>query len=410
MKNNRENNRNFDYDQKFLEDSIPMPPPKVKVKKRKKKILPRILLLLLVALIGVVIYAASVLFLYKPDASNDLDIPFETDAVTDENGNLSTEIPVEVDKNSYNFLVVATDKVSGLTDVIMIVNYNTKTQGISVMQIPRDTYVELEDYNYHKINGAYRYYLSGRKGEENAEVLALRDFADFLEKNICVKIHYTALVGLDGFGSIVDAIGGVEMYVPQDMKYPDPEQNLYIDLKEGYQTLDGDKAEQFVRYRAGYANGDLGRGDAQKLFMTAFIKKLASSISLTDVGTLTTLATTVYENISTDLKINDIVYFGKHFMGLTGGGRVDLSNVNMLTLPGASFYYDLSYYSVNKEATINVINNYFNIYTYDVTPSFDKYKVFINEDSERSVYVYDLPEAELKTEIFNGEQLDQDGL
>ena len=284
----RESNlRMTEEKQSFQDDAIPMPPPKVKKKKKKRKILLSIFIVLLVVILGLVAYAASVLLWYKPTTPPVEEIPFETDIVTDENNELVTQPPIEVNDESYNFLVVAKDRVSGLTDVIMLINYNISDQGISVMQIPRDTYVEVDDYYYHKINGVYSYYLSGRRGESNAEVLALRDFADFLEKNMCVKIHYTALIGIEGFGSIVDAIGGVEMYVPRDMYYVDPYQDLYINLKEGYQTLNGDKAEQFVRFRYGYANGDIGRGDAQKLFMTAFIKKLASSISFTDLGTLT---------------------------------------------------------------------------------------------------------------------------
>ncbi len=391
-------------------DSIPMPPVKKKKKKKTSKVLIGVLIAFAVIILAVVGYAASVLFFYEPDTQGNTDLPFDVDTglVTDENNNVIQQPQIEVDDKQFNFLVVARDKVSGLTDVMMVINYNITEQSLNVMQIPRDTYIEIEDYYYHKINGAYSYFLSGRRGEENAERAALRDVADMLEKNLCIKIHYTAQLDIDGFGNIVDAIGGVEMYVPQKMEYYDPAQGLSINLKEGYQTLDGERAEQFVRYRYGLANGDIGRGDMQKLFMTAFIKKVLSSI--TDVGVLTDLVTSVYDCISTDINLNDLIYFAKNFIGFGGSEKVDLENVNMFTLPGAGFYYDLSYYSLNKESVIEIINDRFNIYNYDITPSFDKNSAFVNEDSSDSVRVYNLPKDQLETEIYNGEQMDQSGL
>ena len=396
--------------QMSVEDSIPMPPMKKK-KKKKNKFLIAVLAIFLIAVLAIAGYAASVFFLYKPTPDVNNELPFNPtpnqNGGSENNSGNNNNTEIVVDDNQYNFLVVARDRVSGLTDVMMIINYNITDQSLSVMQIPRDTYVELEDYYYHKINGAFTYFANNRRGEENANRAALRDVADFLEQNLCIKIHYTAQMDLAGFSSIVDAIGGVEMYVPQRMEYYDPEQDLYINLYEGYQTLDGKKAEQFVRYRYGLANGDIGRGDMQKLFMTAFIKKLQSTISIANVSKVTELANIVYDCVDTDLSVNDLVFFGKNFLGLTGGKKVDLENINMFTLPGGAFYYDLSYYSLNRETTINVINDYFNIYDFDISGSFDTNKIFVNEDSSKSVYMYELPADELETDIFNAGEMDQ---
>ena len=71
----------------------------------------------------------------------------------------------------------------------------------------------------------------------------------------------------------MDRIGGVDMYVAYDMYYSDPEQNLYINIKQGQQTLMGKDAEGFVRYRSGYIMADIARGDAQKMFISPFISR-----------------------------------------------------------------------------------------------------------------------------------------
>ena len=76
---------------------------------------------------------------------------------------------------------------------------------------------------------------------------------------------------------LVDTIGGVKFYVPRDMKYDDPSQDLHIDLKQGMQTINGEKAEQLLRFRKGNhgetyseedgGSNDLGRMNTQRNFM-----------------------------------------------------------------------------------------------------------------------------------------------
>ena len=201
------------------------------------------------------------------------------------------------------------------------------------------------------------------------------------------------------------------MYVPMDMYYVDIEQDLYIDLKEGYQRLNGNTAEQFVRFRYGYATGDIGRGNAQKLFMTAFIKQLRESISASDVSLISSLASNVINYVKTDLTVSDMVYFGKAFVGVGKSGGVDLDNVNMLTMPGISHTYDgLSYYIINREATARIIGEYYNIYNINIDSSFDKNKVFVNESVSEIYSIYNLPESEIKTDIYTGDDLDENGL
>jgi len=165
-----------------MDDSIPMPPQKKKKKKKTSKFLVAVLVVFIVAVLAVAGYAASIFFLYEPPAGNvNNELPF---VPTPESGENNEQVEIEVQDKQYNFLVVARDKVSGLTDVMMSINYNITDQSLSVMEIPRVTYVEVEDYYYHKINGAFSYYQSGRRGEEDDHRGALRDVAASLEQNL----------------------------------------------------------------------------------------------------------------------------------------------------------------------------------------------------------------------------------
>ena len=304
-------------------------------------------------------------------------------------------------ETKYNFLVLGHDRAANLADVILLVSFDTAEGSLALMQIPRDTFLDYGGSHY-KINSMYSsvYNQIDQEESDNRDLEAARAFATTLEETLCVKIHYATVMDLDGFSAIVDAIGGVEMYVPYDMVYQDNGQGLNINLREGQQTLDGNKAEQFVRYRSGYVQGDVGRGDAQKLFMTAFIQSLKNNLS---VGTIGEIARAVYEHVDTELSISDMIYFGKEVLDL------ELSNVNMMTLPGeakTSGNTGASYYVMNREATIAAIDEYYNIYDFAVTDDiFDRNLDFCNTTDSEMEAAYQAPAEECISKMYNGQDI-----
>lgn len=150
------------------------------------------------------------------------------------------------------------------------------------------------------------------------------------------------------------------MYVPYDMDYEDPEQDLYIHIKKGQQTLMGEDAEGFVRFRSGYIQADIARGDAQKMFISAFIAKVKSSISLSMV---TGVASDVLPNLTTNMQLSDCIYFANAALG------VDLANITMMTMPGAS-YKNGRFYVMQRQSMLNIVNQYLNVYNKDIPESF----------------------------------------
>ncbi len=249
------------------------------------------------------------------------------DSERDNGDDPQEDVPPSSGETKYNFLVLGHDRAANLADVILLISFDTEKGDLTLMQIPRDTFLDYGGSHY-KINSMFSSaYNQTDKESKNRDLDAVRAFATTLEETLCVKIHYATVMDLDGFGAIVDAIGGVDMNVPFDMYYPDKEQGLLINLQKGQQTLNGDQAEQFVRFRSDYVQGDIGRGDAQKLFMTAFIQSLKNNLS---IGTVSEIVNAVYEHVDTELSVTDMVYFGKKALGL------ELSNVTMLTLPGES--------------------------------------------------------------------------
>ncbi len=304
-------------------------------------------------------------------------------------------------KDLVNFLVMGHDRAASLTDVMMLVSYDTETDVMMLTQIPRDTYVELEGSSYHKMNGLYNYFVAEARDEdsEDPELDGCTKAAAYIGKTLGIKIHHAAVMDLDGFGDIVDAIGGVYMYVPYSMKYSDSAQNLYIDLPEGYNTLDGDEAEQFVRFRSGFANADLGRGDAQKMFMTAFIESVKKNITVSSVATI---ANAILESVKTDMKYREIIEIGTALLD------VELSGITMMTIPGE---LASSFYVINKECVMNVLNEGYNIYADEITADkVDPEGIFFDESNAAMKTVYEKPAAELDYDRHNAQDVSDEDI
>ncbi|MFA6948546.1 MAG: LCP family protein [Eubacteriales bacterium] len=343
-----------------------------------------------VIILLIVIGVAAVInvFNYKPSLpSVGGDLPFDANpaspsgdsAADDAKPTVSTDSSggyVRTNTDKYNFLVIGCDRVGLNTDVIMLCSFDTKTDEISVMQIPRDTYIELSGVS-HKINAVYAslYTQAKRDGSDDPERDGMDSFVRVLQTNMNIKIDYWALCSLDGFVNIVDIIGGVDINVPFDMDYDDPYQDLYIHLKAGEQTLDGAQSEQFIRFRHDYVQGDVGRVNAQKIFLAALMAQLKKSLNITNIASV---AGEFMKNVKTSLSASDIIYFAKEAIG------ADLSALTLLTLPGtdarANGDSGAWYYIMYRADSLAVINRYFNVYSSDITDAiFDKNLAFTDE-------------------------------
>ena len=273
----------------------------------------------------------------------------------------------------YTFLLVGTDMGDGNTDTIMVATYDTKNQNVSIMSIPRDTMINAS-WDIKKINSVYSRYSDGI-GALKTQISRLVGFTpDFYVK-----------VELSMFVELVDLVGGVEFYVPQDMNYDDDWQDLHIHLEEGLQVLDGESAMELVRFRR-YAEGDIKRVQVQQDFMKALIQEC---LSLEHWGKIKAYIDLAMENVETDLDFGSIVWFAAQALGLNGGGALDMDNVYTCTLP-ANYYASAwsratglkqSYVTIYPNQVVELVNERFNPYLQDVTTSMlDAMSILSNGD------------------------------
>lgn len=284
------------------------------------------LIIILVLALAVVAGAGYAAYQFLPTA------PTSSDSSSEEEATLKDD--------TYNILLCGVDGKHENADTIVLASFNTKDQTLKLLSIPRDT-MSNEERSIQKINGSYSVDHKGNIEQTIHEV----------EMVTGLPIDRYAITTFDGFKEAIDAIGGVEMYVPSDLYYSDPYQDLEIDLKEGTQVLDGTHALQFVRYRSGYANGDLGRIGAQQLFFKALGEELLDPSIITKVPAL---AKVVSEEMETDLTVSEMVWFFKQAQGMS------IDNVEMFVLPGTAEYVDeLSYYIPSESGIIELINKEF---------------------------------------------------
>ncbi len=288
------------------------------------------------------------------------------------------------EKDFYNILLLGEDGSEKLTDVIMIVSCDTKNKAMNVLQIPRDTYAEYTSSSYRKINAA-RDVLGGGQ-----------DFSAFLTETLGIRIDGYISMDVDVIAKAVDILGGVEIDVPMDMTYADPYQDLTIELEKGKQILDGEKAKQFVRYREGYVRGDLGRLDAQKLFVSAFFKKLSQK---NDIVTAIQLVSSVLPETESDISLTECI----NIIGKIG--VPDANNIKFMTLPGGDVRGSSGawYYVMNRISAYKIINEYFNPHL--LWTEFDKEKKFTSAVRSGFNAIYDA-ENGFEIKIYSAAEID----
>lgn len=176
-------------------------------------------------------------------------------------------------------------KNEDLTDTIIYAKYNVETGEIGMMSIPRDTSIVSSPTMNSTLKINYIYNSQG--------ALSL---VRQVEKMLDVNMDYYLVFDASMLKEMVDTIGGVEIDVPMRMKYDDGSQDLHIDLQPGLQVLNGDQAEEFVRFRhnndmtVGYPMGDVQRTQVQQDFIKAFIKQALSASNIPKIPDLLKIA------------------------------------------------------------------------------------------------------------------------
>ncbi|RXZ77132.1 LytR family transcriptional regulator [Paenibacillaceae bacterium] len=197
------------------------------------------------------------------------------------------------------------------TDVIKLISMNPSTTSATVVSVPRDSKIELSGYTVRKANAYYaNFYVKAikeKKSKEDAHAYARAEIKDLFSKFFGVPIDYTAVINFKGFADVVDALGGINVDVEHAMHYVDNADQTNIDLQAGPQTLNGQKALDYVRYRQSNRNtkqsNDFERNQRQSKVIGIIADKLTS---LGGVARLDGVIDAVGNNLKVDMPPSEI--------------------------------------------------------------------------------------------------------
>ena len=222
---------------------------------------------------------------------------------------ITSDVDLPATESGYEPLVNSLD---GLSDSMLMVRFDPKDGKLSLLSIPRDTYSWIEGVGETKINEANR---------AGGPALSAKSVSELLGG---VGIDRYVRINVQGIEKLVDALGGISVYIPKDMKYTDNTQHLYIDLKKGEQHLNGEEALQFLRFR--YDTwGDIGRIQRQQMLMRATIEQALNPATLVRMPQILSV---IQDHIDTNLSVEELV-------ALVGfASNMTRENTQMLMLPG----------------------------------------------------------------------------
>jgi len=238
---------------------------------------------------------------------------------------------VGVDSNGKN-----ADPFKGTrSDTMILVNLDPAGHSINAISIPRDSKVYLaNDFGVQKINAAHA--LGGID-------LTIKTVEDTLG----IKVNKYVVVNNDGVKKLVDALGGVPVYIEKDMYYNDYSGGLHINLSKGLHVLNGEQVEGYLRFRKD-GLGDIGRTSRQQWFVKAVLEKLQSPSVIPKIPEVLNIA-------STYVKTNLSLYEMSHIAAALR--NINMSDVEFATLPGApSKKGYISYWILDPEKTQEVID------------------------------------------------------
>ena len=213
------------------------------------------------------------------------------------------------------------DEKYGRSDSIMLAFAQPNTKELMLISIPRDTYIEIPNYGKHKLNTAFQ--LGGPELTKST-----------VENWLDIEINDTVSVDYASFEEMIDLIGGIEIDVDRRMVHDE-----FI-LEKGVQTLSGEEALYFVRFRKsfdGNHDSDYKRTERQRQVLSKLTDELLKTRSFKQSFTL---LRSLIDTIDTTLSIQKIITYGHHYSDFSS------ENITALSFEGYGDLRDGLWYEI----------------------------------------------------------------
>lgn len=210
------------------------------------------------------------------------------------------------------------------SDTIMVAHRSADGSRVQVVSLPRDSYVDIPDHGTNKINAAFSFGGPGLLGRT-------------VERLTGVRIDHVVVVDFQGLAGITEAVGGVEVYVPDEIVDPRSGTTTW---RRGWARVEGNRALEYVRARYGLPRGDFDRVQRQQNLLRAILEGTARTSVVTNPVALTNLVDEVTGHLAVDRGLSNkkLRSLAWSLRGLRAG-QVDFAtapNSGSATIDGAS--------------------------------------------------------------------------
>ena len=230
----------------------------------------------------------------------------------------------------FSVLLIGTDStqrsIQGIssTDSIMLATVNPKNLSVTLTSIPRDSYVNIT--------------CMGKKDKLlHASDNGIECLMDTVSTLLDIEIPYYMKINFKGFVNLVDILGGVYVYVPEEVREQNSDRSYQemVVIEPGYQSLNGEAALAFARHRENLSNGDLGRAVNQQTVLKATISKL---INIDNLYNVKEIYETLSDSIEANISIQQISEWLTYIFKIKNVLNANCISFQSMVLPGEAAY------------------------------------------------------------------------
>ena len=259
--------------------------------------------------------------------------------------------------NFFTFLIVGLNEGQN-ANTVMVASYDANSREANLISIPRDSLMNVNRIG-RKLSSSYIAGSGGGRGRAGGIDAIQRDVRSVIGfvPDFYIIIDYAA------FHTIIDTVGGVEIYVPFHKRYTDKFQDLDIDIPPGLQHMDGETALHFARFRranSGFQGiTDYQRIENQQEVINAVGRRLLRPQSLLQIPTFVGIFN---DYVYTNLTMGNMLWFARELNRVRGTDALSSHTTPMLGTSGAPMWYEI----LNARGVVDLVNETVNPFYRDI--------------------------------------------
>ena len=266
----------------------------------------------------------------------------------------SEEVVSLRNESKYTFLVLGIDVLSGEvgnSDAIMVMTFDVENLTLDVVNIPRDTLVNVS-WDLKKANSIYSNMRLHYRGQENAEMRAMEATVSAFGDILGFEVDYFAVMNFRAVERLIDAVGGINFYVPATISHVNE-----LTVERGQQRLNGEQAVVVLRNR-NFATADIGRVMITQSFLSEAARQIIAQRNNIQI---TSIANIFLNNVATDMSLDDLIFFANAFL------QISPDDIRFHMLPGFVDTMRGSFVAILLDEWLAMLNTYISPFNFEKT-------------------------------------------